>query len=366
MLPWETICTFISRATPRRSTDCFAYLSTLVVGRTSNSPPAPSAWMTASARATPRYSSSAVAVRSLKGKTATERFPAKPAGSNFSPSISRWRSVKSASNSVAEACRFARSFSSSLKMAPAHRQFIEDHAQRVQICSNVHRFTPQLFRRHVGQRPGDSGIGQPVLRASCSRGCESGVSGTPGDSEIQQFDVFVRQHRDVFRLYVAVDHTSGMGRFQSFCHLCPQPNQLGDFERAIFQELPQIFSRDELHGNVEPAVIFADFIDGGHARMVERRGGARLGENHRPVFGALLPLVGEHLEGDGALQANVAGAIDHTHPAPTQLRFNPVMGNVLAEHDLLFGKTAICKESYGSPQGKSTGDRTSQEETNET
>jgi hypothetical protein len=57
------------------------------------------------------------------------------------------------------------------------------------------------------------------------------------------------------------------------------------------------------------------FVDGSNYGMAEGRGGARLCKNHCAIFGTLLPLVRQYLESDGALEAHIEGAIDHTDAA---------------------------------------------------
>src|SRR5947209_12855436 len=84
---------------------------------------------------------------------------------------------------------------------------------------------------------------------------------------------------------------------------------------AFGEELRETAAGDELHREVLPPVVFADFIDGQNVRVVEVR--RRLGLLLEPDA---IRLTGElaaqnHLDGDGPVQTHLPGLEDDAHAA---------------------------------------------------
>ena len=77
------------------------------------------------------------------------------------------------------------------------------------------------------------------------------------------------------------------------------------------------------------ALVYPDFVDGHDVRMLQAR---RCGGFGAEPLHKLRP--GErpnqqHLQGDDAVQADLAGLIDNAHPAPTNLLQQCVIAKVL-------------------------------------
>ena len=92
--------------------------------------------------------------------------------------------------------------------------------------------------------------------------------------------------------------------------------------------LGEVAPVDELHAEVALAVVLADLVDRDDAGVVEQRDG--LGLVLEP---AQLGVVGQHagldhLEGDGPVEADLAGLVDDAHAAAAQLFLDLVVAEV--------------------------------------
>jgi hypothetical protein len=93
------------------------------------------------------------------------------------------------------------------------------------------------------------------------------------------------------------------------------------------QSLGQASPRDELHGEVGPAVLFAHVVDLHDVRMPQVGHRFRLALEAGPV-GRPGAVAGEqHLQGDGAAQAEVACPVDDAHAAAAEHRLHLVAGD---------------------------------------
>jgi hypothetical protein len=77
--------------------------------------------------------------------------------------------------------------------------------------------------------------------------------------------------------------------------------------------LLQVFSLDELHGDEEHSLGFADLVDGGDVRMGD--GGRELAFAQEPPSGGFVvqEVSGEHFEGDGASEEEILRFEDDAH-----------------------------------------------------
>ena len=109
------------------------------------------------------------------------------------------------------------------------------------------------------------------------------------------------------------------------------------------EPLGEVAALDELHAEVALAVVLADLVDRDDAGVVEQRDG--LGLVLEP---AQLGVVGQdagldHLEGDGPVEADLAGLVDDAHAAAAQLLLDLVVAEVAD------GRARGIGEAPGSP-----------------
>ncbi len=76
-------------------------------------------------------------------------------------------------------------------------------------------------------------------------------------------------------------------------------------------------------------------VDDPDVRMLESRGGLRLGYESLPPFGVHTELGGKHLQGDFAPQLLVPGAVDDLHLTAVKLFEDGEMRQTLADHALM-------------------------------
>jgi len=96
----------------------------------------------------------------------------------------------------------------------------------------------------------------------------------------------------------------------------------------------QSLAIQKLHHDECVAVLVVNFVNGADVRVVLRRCGLTFaleaGEGLR-VFG---DVVREEFQGDEAIEFDVLGFVDHTHPAATELLYNAVVRDGLADQRL--------------------------------
>ena len=123
---------------------------------------------------------------------------------------------------------------------------------------------------------------------------------------------------------------------------CPRPRPQGGDPagagtgggRAVPAQVPdhpvEPAPLDPLHRVVAESAHLADVEDRDDVRVVQPGGGPRLVEEPPPavrIGGGVRP---QHLQGDGAVEADVDGLVDDAHPPPAQLADDPVAGDPAA------------------------------------
>ena len=83
----------------------------------------------------------------------------------------------------------------------------------------------------------------------------------------------------------------------------------------VAHEVHQAAARDEIHREIGQPVLLADFVDGHDVGVLKL--GRQFGLGAEPAEGDLAGELAaeEHLEGDHALQAALAGLVHHAHAA---------------------------------------------------
>jgi hypothetical protein len=206
---------------------------------------------------------------------------------------------------------------------PAGEQGVEDGAEAVDVAGGGHRAAPArgLLGRHVGRRPQD----RPALRQLAV------AADPPGQPEVADVGLAVVIDQDVGRLEVAVEDAALMRVVHRLGGLGHQPCRGARVGGVVGQPLLEARPADELHGEVAPPVVLADLEDRHDVRVVQQRD--RLGLVLEPSqFVIAGQDVGpEHLEGDGPIEADLAGAVDDPHAAAAHLLDQLVVAEVTDE-----------------------------------
>src|SRR5581483_9300758 len=103
--------------------------------------------------------------------------------------------------------------------------------------------------------------------------------------------------------------------------------------QAIFSDqLIEGLAGDELHGNEIRAVRRADVVNVDDVGVIQGRRGLGFLHEAALAFGAGGSVGAQDFDGDGTVEMSVEGAIHHSHAAFTELCFNPVVAQKLADH----------------------------------
>ena len=138
-------------------------------------------------------------------------------------------------------------------------------------------------------------------------------------AELRQAEVEERGARpgehDVGGLQVAVDDAALVGGVEALGDLHGDLERRGERQGAAEDPLGERLALQVLHDQEGRAVVLADVEQGADARVGERRQGARLALEARPAVGVRGQGGRQHLDGDGAVETGIPGAIDLAHPA---------------------------------------------------
>src|SRR5262249_51261005 len=154
------------------------------------------------------------------------------------------------------------------------------------------------------------------------RAREGGRDTGPRQAEVEQLRVqsaaaASARQKDVARLEIAMDDAGAMGAVERGGHLRRDGERVGEWQRPAREARRERLAFEALHDDERGAAIVADVMQRADVRMGELRYRARF------AFEPLAELrVGsearrQNLDGDRALEACVAGAIDLAHPART-------------------------------------------------
>ncbi len=100
-------------------------------------------------------------------------------------------------------------------------------------------------------------------------------------------------------------------------------HQVGHLVRIVGQagrQLGQAAAFDKLHTEIGLALVLADAVDRHDVGMVQASGVAGLAEQEfADLRGRAMPAVAQHLQGHLPLRSILAGTVDHTHAATSQV-----------------------------------------------
>ena len=181
-----------------------------------------------------------------------------------------------------------------------------------------------LGRHEVDRAQALAGVGQ--LRVGRVHG--------PRQPEVAQIGVAARQ-QDVAGLDVAVHQPGGVRGIERFGDLTHDLRRaLGRQGAVAPQELLEVCARDIAHRDVEMAVFLARRVDGDHVRVIDRRGHARLALEAIAEGRVVGTLVGDDLDRDRPVQAQVGRRIDDAHPAAADDVLQPPASQLRARCEL--------------------------------
>src|SRR5271167_1127612 len=121
-----------------------------------------------------------------------------------------------------------------------------------------------------------------------------------------------------------MDDSLAVGFIQSVGDLRGVAQQLSSWERALRDARGQRLAFEIFHHQVLDAVLIADVVEHADVRMAEAGNGARLALEALANFGRVGYALREDFDGDGAVQAGIAGAIDFSNASCAEERFNLV------------------------------------------
>jgi len=198
----------------------------------------------------------------------------------------------------------------------ADENFIEHHAQRIQVGAPVNLLAPRLFRAHVARRTnGETGLSE--LGAI--------VQGL-GDAKVREHRRTVSAEQDVRRLDVPVYQSLSVGIPQrrsdlaDQCHALFRRHTRGDtlLERTVGQEL---------HGHVIQLTDIADVMDGHRMRVRQARQGLALAQEALAEARVGGQCRRHHLQCHLALQRALGRQVHAGHGAFADLAFDVVARN---------------------------------------
>ena len=190
----------------------------------------------------------------------------------------------------------------------AGQELVDDGAERKQVGPAVDAQARGLFRRHVARRA-EHGAGVGLLQVV--RAVEA------GDAEIGDLDGLDAAHQqDVVRLHVAMDDAAAVRMVERAGELNAERQNLLDRQFGVLgQDVAERLLVHELHRDVRRVAVAPDVEDGDDVGMGDRAGGACFAEEPADIFLVDAELFLQQLDGDGAVDVGVAGAIDPRHGA---------------------------------------------------
>jgi hypothetical protein len=231
------------------------------------------------------------------------------------------------------------------------RHLKEDQTEREDVGSRVDLVAAQLLRRHVGERA-DRGAFAGQHRRRGGRQGDGVLTSHPrrglGDAEVEQLRTPCRE-KDVRGFDVAMNDPGAVGGGERVGQRNRGVEQDGHLQRALPQTLFERIALEELHDDERLLLRgFADVINRADVGMVQR--------GDRPGFAlkTLACQVGageprrQHLDGDLAVEAGVAGAVDLAHPTFAKLGKDLVWTDRLPDHKQGLSMATVETTSDGS------------------
>ncbi len=203
----------------------------------------------------------------------------------------------------------------------AGEELVEHGAEGEDVGAGIGLGPTHLLGGHVVRRA------HHHARARHLRGADA------GQPEVHDLHAAIRKDADVRGLEVTVDHALLVGVGQSLRDLLHHvelvPEVVEAPRRDQFLEVRPV---QQLHGQIELALLAAEVEDGDDVGMVQGRGGLRLALEalHELVVGGVE--LGHRLDRDVTVERPVVGAIDVAHGSGADLGEDEVLADLLAFH----------------------------------
>jgi hypothetical protein len=194
------------------------------------------------------------------------------------------------------------------------------HPERVQITAGVDLLPGRLFRTHVHGSP----YGHSLPRSGAT---DVGCCHSPRDAEVgEERPAGGLIQKNVFRLYIPVDHARSTGCVQRAGEVGNDPGGFSRIQSPLSGEpLAQALAGDLIHDIVKQAVGATGRVDPYDVRVAQTRNGARLGQK-TSGDGLVRSELGMHdLDRYPAVERDVGRQEDHSHTAATQLALETVL-----------------------------------------
>jgi len=218
---------------------------------------------------------------------------------------------------------------------------VQKAAERVDIGSPVDQGSFDLLRSQVRWRSDGAIVARPLIFQP------------PTEAEVGDVDVIVSVHEHVRRLDVAVDKAFRVRRVKRGTNLTADRESTRSVQSALVtQESSKIRAVDKTHREIEAAVHVARVVDRDDVRMLERHGELRLTDESRAKPRIESKLGRYELEGNGALQSQVVGAVDDTHRAATDQRLDSIADEVGPDLVLELCRHGLATSSIGRRRGR--------------
>jgi hypothetical protein len=217
---------------------------------------------------------------------------------------------------------------------------VEHRAEREDVGAMIQFTSARLLRRKI--RDGADHQPRRGLRAAggeSSRGnsrLRAGREDPPHEAEVQDLQPAVGGQEDVVGRQVAMDDAALVGCGQALRHGNPVLDRSCGIQRAVNQTCTQRHAVEQLHHGVGRVALVAELEDRDDVRMRERRDGQGFTLEARERLRVGRCGRRQHLDGDIAMEPEVARPIDFAH-APRPQGANdlecPQAGSCRQRHD---------------------------------
>ena len=226
---------------------------------------------------------------------------------------------------------------------PGHH-FVDHGAKGEDVRPLISFLAFQLLLGHILERPEDrSLLGERCALRRQRRQSTGLFSGLQlRQPKVQELRPRLGQH-DVAGLQIPMHDPLPVRLVQRIRNVDGDSQRLIQRQRALLQPLGQRLPVEILHDQEVDPVLVADVMEGADVRVVQRRDGFGFSLESLLEIRISRNVLGQHLDGDGAVQAGVAGLVDLTHPARADLGGDAVgteRGAGLEGHRLVDGHEA--------------------------
>jgi hypothetical protein len=204
--------------------------------------------------------------------------------------------------------------------APPRQQLVEHRAEREDVGARVRAVAVRLLGRHVVRSAHHDAARGRVLHAA-------------REPEVHDLDLPARQHVDVARLEVAVQHALRVGEGEPVEDLLHHRELLVERHRlARAEHLPQVAALEQLHRHVGHAALVAEVVDRDDIRVVELGGRTRLVLEALPRLLVVAQPSQHDLDRDVAAEHRVVSPEDLAHGARADLLDDRVLTDLAKLH----------------------------------